>query len=282
MDATAVIRNDVRPTIPNSTRSAPWPPPSSTPASSATSSAATPCATCGRTRTAPRKYLAIERALAIVQGRLGIIPQEAADEIVRNCDIAQDRHGQAARADRAHRLPDPRRRVAVERAVPRQAWASTATGARPRRTSPTPRRCCRSAKASTSSTRISRRSRRRSRRSRAQVPRHADGRPQQPAAGDPVTFGYKMATILAAIERHRERLAQLRSRACWSANSAAPAGRSRRSNGRDGNAGRADEGARPRPAGRSPGTRCATTSPRSAAFSASSAARSARSRWTSS
>ncbi len=35
------------------------------------------------------KYLAIERALAIVQGRLGIIPQEAADEIVRNCDIGR-------------------------------------------------------------------------------------------------------------------------------------------------------------------------------------------------
>ncbi len=35
------------------------------------------------------KYLEIEKALAIVQGRLGIIPQEAADEIVRNCDIAK-------------------------------------------------------------------------------------------------------------------------------------------------------------------------------------------------
>src|SRR5262249_41759741 len=35
------------------------------------------------------KYLDIERALALVQGRLGIIPQEAADEIVRNCDIAK-------------------------------------------------------------------------------------------------------------------------------------------------------------------------------------------------
>ena len=33
------------------------------------------------------KYVEIEKALAIVQGRLGIIPQEAADEIVRNCDI---------------------------------------------------------------------------------------------------------------------------------------------------------------------------------------------------
>jgi len=33
------------------------------------------------------KYLQVEKALAIVQGRLGIIPQEAADEIARNCDI---------------------------------------------------------------------------------------------------------------------------------------------------------------------------------------------------
>jgi len=33
------------------------------------------------------KYIDVERALAVVQGRLGIIPQEAADEIVRNCDV---------------------------------------------------------------------------------------------------------------------------------------------------------------------------------------------------
>src|SRR4030095_10222224 len=35
------------------------------------------------------QYLAVERALALVQGRLGIIPREAADEIVRNCDIGK-------------------------------------------------------------------------------------------------------------------------------------------------------------------------------------------------
>ena len=33
------------------------------------------------------KYVEIERALAVVQGRLGIIPKEAADEIVGHCDI---------------------------------------------------------------------------------------------------------------------------------------------------------------------------------------------------
>ena len=35
------------------------------------------------------KYLDVERALAKVQGRLGIIPQEAADEIVQHCDVRQ-------------------------------------------------------------------------------------------------------------------------------------------------------------------------------------------------
>ncbi len=36
-----------------------------------------------------QKYLDIERALAIVQGRLGLIPQEAADEIVRHCNLSE-------------------------------------------------------------------------------------------------------------------------------------------------------------------------------------------------
>jgi 3-carboxy-cis,cis-muconate cycloisomerase len=34
------------------------------------------------------KYLDIERALAKVQGQLGLIPQEAADEIVKNCELS--------------------------------------------------------------------------------------------------------------------------------------------------------------------------------------------------
>ncbi|MBL8320039.1 MAG: 3-carboxy-cis,cis-muconate cycloisomerase, partial [Burkholderiaceae bacterium] len=35
------------------------------------------------------QYVAIERALAIVQARLGLIPQEAADEIVSHCRLEQ-------------------------------------------------------------------------------------------------------------------------------------------------------------------------------------------------
>ena len=34
------------------------------------------------------KYLDIERALAKVQGELGLIPQEAADEIVKHCELS--------------------------------------------------------------------------------------------------------------------------------------------------------------------------------------------------
>jgi 3-carboxy-cis,cis-muconate cycloisomerase len=36
-----------------------------------------------------QKYLDIERALAVVQGRLGLIPQAAADEIVSHCQLEQ-------------------------------------------------------------------------------------------------------------------------------------------------------------------------------------------------
>src|SRR5206468_9991894 len=36
-----------------------------------------------------QKYLDIEAALARVQGRLGIIPKEAADEIVKHCTLGE-------------------------------------------------------------------------------------------------------------------------------------------------------------------------------------------------
>ncbi|MGA8052161.1 MAG: lyase family protein, partial [Burkholderiales bacterium] len=36
-----------------------------------------------------QKYLDVEAALARVQGRLGLIPAEAAEEIVRHCEIGQ-------------------------------------------------------------------------------------------------------------------------------------------------------------------------------------------------
>ncbi len=35
------------------------------------------------------RYLDVERALSVTQGRLGVIPQEAADEIARHCNVAE-------------------------------------------------------------------------------------------------------------------------------------------------------------------------------------------------
>ena len=46
----------------------------------------------------------------------------------------------------------------------------------------------------------------------AQISRHADGRPEHLQQAVPITFGYKMATVLAAFERHKERLRELRAR----------------------------------------------------------------------
>ena len=129
------------------------------------------------------KYVEIERALAVVQGRLGIIPQEAADEIVRNCDPAKFDLDRLRARHRADRLSDPRRGVAAERAVPRQAGrvlplGRDHAGRHGHRDGPAdPRRAgARRGRP--------RRDLGRARGARAQVPRHARRRPQQPAAGD--------------------------------------------------------------------------------------------------
>ena len=65
----------------------------------------------------------------------------------------------------------------------RTGSANGATGAPPPRTSPTPPPSCRSARRSPSSRRTSTASRDALGGARQEVPRHADGRPQQPAAG---------------------------------------------------------------------------------------------------
>ena len=157
------------------------------------------------------KYLDIERALAKVQGRLGIIPQEAADEIVRNCDIdtidwaqlkarteqigypiiavvnhinaqCRDKLGEYCHwgattqdiTDTAMVLQIREGLALVERDLA-ELSASLATLARTHRDTP------------------------------------VIGRSNLQQA-TPITFGYKMASILAGIERHRERLQQLKPR----------------------------------------------------------------------
>ncbi len=157
------------------------------------------------------KYLDIERALAKVQGDLGIIPKEAADEIVRNCNLEQidwaklkakteqigypiiavvnqinancrDRLGEYCHwgattqdiTDTAAVL-QIREGLALIEADLKDLSASLAHLAKTHRDTP------------------------------------VIGRSNLQQA-TPITFGYKMASILAGIERHRERLQQLKPR----------------------------------------------------------------------
>ena len=157
------------------------------------------------------KYLGIERALAKVQGELGLIPKEAADEIVKNCNIEQIDWVQLKAKTEAIGYPI----IAVVNQINAACkdglgeychWGATtqditdtaavlqireglalveqdlkdisdalATLARTHRDTP------------------------------------IIGRSNLQQA-TPITFGYKMASILAGIERHRERLAQLKPR----------------------------------------------------------------------
>ncbi len=157
------------------------------------------------------KYLDIERALAKVQGELGLIPQEAADEIVRHCNIDQidwvklkakteqigypiiavvnqinahcrDKLGEYCHwgattqdiTDTAAVLQIREGLALVEEDL-KDISASLAKLAREHRNTP------------------------------------IIGRSNLQQA-TPITFGYKMASILAGIERHRERLEQLKPR----------------------------------------------------------------------
>ena len=161
----------------------------------------------------------------------------------------QDRHGQAARPDRAHRLPGARRRLADQCAVPRQAGRILPLGrndaghhrhrdgdADPRGAGP---RGCRPRPPSPPRWRSSPRRYR-------DTPMVGRSNLQQAV---PVTFGYKMA---GAAFRHRAP-----SRAPRAASPARADGRVRRRGRharvhrrrRHGDAGRTDAGTRPRPAG---------------------------------
>ena len=157
------------------------------------------------------KYIEIEKALALVQGRLGIIPQEAADEIVGNCDI--------------RKFDFDKLRVQTERigypiiAVVNQInalcrdklgqychWGATTQDITDTATVLQIREGLALVEDELSA--IS-----------AALVKLVRAHRDTPMAGRsnlqqaiPITFGYKMATILAGIERHRERLTQLKPR----------------------------------------------------------------------
>jgi 3-carboxy-cis,cis-muconate cycloisomerase len=158
-----------------------------------------------------RKYLDFEAALARVQGRLGIIPQEAAEEIVANCVL--EKIDMAKLRAQTERIGYPVLGVVSQiNALCRDKlgeychWGATTQDITDTATVLQIREAlvlvdddlkAISAALATLAKRY------------RDTPMVGRSNLQQAV---PVTFGYKMAGLLAAIERHRERLAQLRPR----------------------------------------------------------------------
>ena len=157
------------------------------------------------------RYVEIEKALAIVQGRLGIIPQEAADEIARNCDLGRiDMEKLRAQTERIgypilgvvsqlNALCRDKLGEYCHWGATTQDITDTATVMQIRDGLAIVEQDLAALSAVLAG--LARRHR--------DTPIVGRSNLQQAI---PVTFGYKMATILAAVERHRERLRQLKPR----------------------------------------------------------------------
>ena len=159
-----------------------------------------------------QKYLDFEAALARAQARLGIIPKEAADEICRHCNVAEIDFAKLKTQTETHRLSGAAGGAAARRAVPRRARRVVPLGRhhaghhRHRHRDADPRGA--DAGRSATSTRIADALAALARKYR-DTPMAGRSNLQQAV---PITFGYKMATLLAAFERHKQRLAELRTR----------------------------------------------------------------------
>ncbi len=157
------------------------------------------------------KYLDIERALAKVQGELGLIPQEAADEIVRNCHLGIIDWDRLKAKTEAIGYPI----IAVINQVNTACrdglgeychWGATTQDITDTATVLQMREGL--ALVESDLAEISQALATLARQHR-DTPIIGRSNLQQ---STPITFGYKMASILAGIERHRERLAQLKPR----------------------------------------------------------------------
>ena len=157
------------------------------------------------------KYLEIERALATVQARLGLIPNEAAAEIARNCDVSRiDMDKLRAQTERIgypvlgvvsqlNALCRDRLGEYCHWGATTQDITDTATVLQIREGLDLIEADLKAISATLAE--LSRRYR--------DTPVIGRSNLQQAI---PVTFGFKTASILAGIERQRERLAQLRPR----------------------------------------------------------------------
>ncbi len=158
-----------------------------------------------------QKYLDVEAALATVQGELGIIPQEAADEIVRHCRL--DRIDLAELRRQTERIGYPILGVVTQlNNLCRDGlgeychWGATTQDITDTATVLQIREALNIVDREL--TALS-----------AALARLAADHRDTPMIGRsnlqqaiPITFGYKMAGLLSAVERHRERLDQLRAR----------------------------------------------------------------------
>jgi 3-carboxy-cis,cis-muconate cycloisomerase len=158
-----------------------------------------------------QKYLDVEAALARVQGRLGLIPREAAEEIVKHCRL--DQIDMAKLRQQTERIGYPILGVVSQlnalcagKLGEYCHWGATTQDITDTATVLQIREALELVDADLTAISAA----------LAQLARkHRDtpmiGRSNLQQA-IPVTFGYKMAGLLSAIERHRERLAQLRPR----------------------------------------------------------------------
>lgn len=158
-----------------------------------------------------QKYLDIEAALARVQGRLGLIPQEAAQEIVRHCRL--DQIDMSKLRQQTERIGYPVLGVVSQlNALCRDKlgeychWGATTQDITDTATVLQIREAL--ALVDTDLTAISKAMAELARKHRL-TPMIGRSNLQQAI---PITFGYKMAGLLSAIERHRTRLNQLRPR----------------------------------------------------------------------
>ena len=157
------------------------------------------------------KYLDIERALAKVQGQLGIIPQEAADEIVKNCNIEMIDWAQLKAKTEQIGYPI----IAVVNQINANCrdklgeychWGATTQDITDTATVLQMREGLALVEADLQAIADSLADLSRTYRDTPII-----GRSNLQQA-IPITFGFKTASILAGIERHRERLEQLKPR----------------------------------------------------------------------
>jgi 3-carboxy-cis,cis-muconate cycloisomerase len=157
------------------------------------------------------QYVEIERALAVVQGRLGIIPKEAADEIVSHCRI--ENIDMARLRQQTERIGYPILGVVTQlnqlcrdKLGEYVHWGATTQDITDTATVLQIRQALELvdgelAAIATAMAKLAKEHR--------LTPVIGRSNLQQAI---PVTFGYKMAGLLSAILRHRERLAQLKER----------------------------------------------------------------------